>query len=106
LIGQGKTNQIYLSTAEKYVKDVKKVLPKDNNHINIQKMWEGKWTSYDESISSPRQTNGYDCGLFIILSMAIMIQGGHLTASSYSQQDLYDMEIWDLILQLIYQYKD
>lgn len=105
-LGQGVANQKYLSTAETYVRDVRKVLPKDKNHIHLQKMWGGKWTSHDESICSPKQTNGYDCGLFIILSMAIMIQGGHLTTSSYSQQDIYNVKIRDLILQLIYQCKD
>ena len=98
-------NQTYLSAAEKYVKDVFLQISNMPNMEVQNKMWGGEWTFVDESVNSPKQTNGYDCGPFIILSMTIMIQGSNLTASSYSQEDLYKIKIRNLILKLIYQMK-
>ena len=98
-------NQTFLSAAEKYVKDVFLQISNMPNMEVQNKMWGGEWTFVDESVNSPKQTNGYDCGPFIILSMTIMIQGSNLTASSYSQEDLYKIKIRNLILKLIYQMK-
>lgn len=97
-------NQKYLIAAKKFVRDVKRLILDTN--LQHKKMWGGKWTSIDESKNSPIQTNSYDCGSFIILSMALLIHGGNnLTESSYSQQDMYDINVRDLIMQLIYSCK-
>ncbi len=95
-------NQTFLSAAEEYVKDMLLQLSDMPNMELQKKQWGGKWTSVDESVNSPRQTNGCDCGPFIILSMTIMIQGGNLTASSYSQKNLDRIKIRYLILKLIF----
>ena len=45
-----------------------------------------QWIVVDVSKSYPRQTNGYDCGVFTFLFMAIHSQG---VPMSFSQVDIY-----------------
>ncbi len=102
------TNQQYLLAAKKYVNNVKKSYEHSNilNKEISENFWGGNLTTIDESLNSPRQTNDYDYGPFIILLMTIMLQVGNLTKSLFSQEDLYNIKLHDLILQLIYQSKD
>ena len=32
-------------------------------HGSLREEWYNSWTLHDESMNSPRQTNGYDCGV-------------------------------------------
>lgn len=52
------------------------------------KLWTtaNDWTFSDASNCSPIQRNGYDCGVFIIVSMYLLSKGHVLTDQSYSQQ--------------------
>ena len=52
------------------------------------KLWTtvNDWTFSDASNCSPIQLNGYDCGVFIIVSMYLLSKGHVLTDQSYSQQ--------------------
>jgi hypothetical protein len=52
------------------------------------KLWTtvNDWTFSDASNCSPIQLNGYDCGVFTIVSMYLLSKGHVLTDQSYSQQ--------------------
>ena len=47
--------------------------------------WKTTWAIRDMSSSSPRRTNGDDCGVFTILSIYFLSRGVQLSCSSYSQ---------------------
>ena len=46
------------------------------------------WTLVDNNGASPRQTNGCDCGVFVMVSIALLAQGGRLHRSTYTQSTL------------------
>ena len=48
--------------------------------------WIRNWTAQDLSHTSPCQRNGYDCWIFMLLSMALCAQGVTLRQSSYTQE--------------------
>ena len=48
-------------------------------------LWKTTWAIRDMSSSSPRQTNGIDCGVFTILSIYLLSRGVQLSRSTYSQ---------------------
>ena len=47
--------------------------------------WKTTWAIRDMSSTSPRQTNGDDCGVFTILSIYLLSRGVQLSRSSYTQ---------------------
>ena len=47
--------------------------------------WKTTWAIRNMSSSSPKQTNGDDCGVFTILSIYLLSRGVQLSRSSYSQ---------------------
>ena len=48
-------------------------------------LWKTTWAIRNMSSSSPRQTNGVDCGVFTILSIYLLSRGVQLSRSTYSQ---------------------
>ena len=64
--------------------------------------WASDWTCTDESRRSPRQENGTDCGLFTILSTALMAHGCSLQRNSYTQATLETRNTRRTIAHLIW----
>ena len=50
--------------------------------------WSQDWSASDESDRSPLQDNGYDCGMFTLISMGLLRNGHRLNRSSYRQSTL------------------
>ena len=51
-------------------------------------VWCQDWTARDESDRSPLQDNGYDCGIFMLISMGLLQNGHNLSRDSYKQSTL------------------
>ena len=47
--------------------------------------WRQAWTCIDQSSNSPRQRNSDDCGIFTLVSLALLSNGTRLQQDSYSQ---------------------
>ena len=62
------------------------------NHKNIPEQnwpgyasWSQSWPTRNRSRWSPKQLNGYDCGVFAVLSTYLMARGVHLSRDTYDQ---------------------
>ena len=85
------SNSVYLTTMKHYLyAEYQRLHPGQN--VGFQQ-WAQQWTSVDRSDDCPRQENGDDCGVFMILSMALLAQGIRLSASTYSQATVDDRQI-------------
>ena len=51
--------------------------------------WKEAWSSTEKSENSPKQGNGYDCGIFTLISMGLLRNGHILRSDSYFQNTLY-----------------
>ena len=47
------------------------------------------WSSTDQSGNSPRQGNGYNCGIITLISMSLLRNSHRLRSNSYFQNALY-----------------
>ena len=45
--------------------------------------WTEAWSSTYKSVNSPKQGNGYDCGIFTLISMGLLRNGHTLRSDSY-----------------------
>ena len=80
-------NNKYLQGIDNYIYDaLTKNLRQERQDFNI---WKRGWTTIDESESSPRQENGYDCRVFTLISMSLLWNGHRLRSNSYVQETLY-----------------
>jgi len=86
-LGQNNDNLVYLHAALQYLHaEHRRRNPESSESFND---WSRNWTTSDLSHSSPKQRNGYDCGIFMLISMALCVQGITLCPTSYTQ-DLVD----------------
>ena len=78
------SNRKYLWAMRRYLYDekFKDVAPGQRPDFD---QWKTTWAIRDMSSSSPRQTNGDDCGVFTILSIYLLSRGVQLSRSTYSQ---------------------
>ena len=87
LQGVNAENNKYLQAVENYMYDALTTnVEGERQDFNIQKQG---WTTTDESGTSPRQENGYDCGMFTLISMSLLRHGLRLRINSYVQGSLY-----------------
>ena len=85
--GRKQGNQLYLTTMLRYLGDKYSEMhgvPSDD--------WKAEWTLEDASDSSPEQTNGHDCGLFVLANATLLAQQIPLSRSSYTEGDF---QLWD-----------
>jgi len=82
--GVMKSNQLYLKTMYRFLKDkhMEAGAPHGEN-------WLVGWTLADNSHCSPIQSDGYNCGLFLIANATILSQGLPLVQTSYLQKDFH-----------------
>ena len=81
-LGQTEGNQIYLRAMHQYLRDKYQEI-----HGEPNEEWADSWSFVDDSQNSPYQSNGYDCGLFVIANATILAQNLPLSATSYTQDD-------------------
>ena len=82
-LGQNRDNLAYMRTAKQYLYvEHRRHNPGSTDQFHE---WIQNWTALDLSHTSPRQQNGYDCGIFMLLLLALCAQGITLRKSSYTQ---------------------
>ena len=77
--GMNNENKKYLQATEHYMYEA---LTKDQGtgRQNFAD-WTEAWSSTDKSVNSPKQGNGYDCGIFTVISMSLLRNGHRLRSS-------------------------
>ncbi len=81
-LGQKEGNQIYLRAMHQYLRDKYQEI-----HGEPNDEWADSWSFVDNSQNSPFQSNGYDCGLFVIANTTLLAQNLPLSATSYTLDD-------------------
>jgi len=64
--------------------------------------WRQAWTCTDQSSNSPRQRNSNDCGIFTLVSLALLSNGTRLQQDSYSQSIIHTRQTRRRIAYLIW----
>ena len=87
LLGPQASNPKHLTAAEKVVKDA---LAREESagRITADQSRRVGWKSLDRSVDSPRQGNGYDCGIFMLTSMRLICNGLRLSKEACTQGTL------------------
>ena len=80
------TNSRYLRVMKRYLQDVEAEVVRGSAE---QTTYLGPWTIQNRSGSTPKQTNGYDCGVFTLVNMSLIARGINLDSGSYSQETIY-----------------
>jgi hypothetical protein len=86
--GVKEENQIYITQFATYLHQLYGVLHED--YDQSYESWEAEWSLSDESANSPSQSDGYNCGVFVILSAYLLSVGHQLRRGSYTQQMIMD----------------
>ena len=85
-LGKQQSNDHYLEETLRYIYDATyKDSPQNKPTLDD---WRQDWSVSDESDRSPRQDNGYDCGMFMLISMGLLRNGHNLSRDSYRQSTL------------------
>ena len=86
-LGLQASNAKYLAAAETFVKDA---LTREESagRIAADQSRHNSRESLDRSEDLPRQRNGYDCGIFMLISMSLVPNGLRLSREAYSQGTL------------------
>mmetsp|Transcript_24659 Transcript_24659/g.37755 ORF Transcript_24659/g.37755 Transcript_24659/m.37755 type:complete len:465 (-) Transcript_24659:676-2070(-) len=74
------SNRLYLQSMLRYLGDVYKAQTGQD-----ETAWKREWELVDDSENSPRQHNGYDCGIFTITNINLLAQKIPLTAQTYTE---------------------
>ncbi|KAK1733797.1 C48 family peptidase [Skeletonema marinoi] len=67
--GRKEENQLYLQSMLRYLGDVYK-----SKTGQDEATWKREWELIDDSVNSPRQHSGYDCGVFVITNITLLAQ--------------------------------
>ena len=86
-MGNDKCHGTYLKAMLRYMYD--EYVLEQTEHPATYRACAREWTATNESHNSPKQTNGSDCGIFTLASMAILAQGTQLRSQTYSQETIY-----------------
>ena len=86
-MGLRPSNEKYLLAAERFIKDAIAREEAADRGATSHGGQEG-WQKLDKSLDSPRQGNGFDCGIFTLTSMCLVRNGLQLSKEAYTQGTL------------------
>jgi hypothetical protein len=69
-------------------------------------MLSGDWNIQDHSMDCPSHTSFDDAGIFCVLNMGILIHDFHLTANTYSQEEIHRRNTRTHFAQYIFDHID
>ena len=98
--GHDETNEVYLQYTCRYLYDVH--CREHPQTVDTLDAWRQSWTCTDQSSNSPRQGNSDDCGIFTLVSMALLSNGTRLQQDSYSQSIIHGRQTRRRIAYLIW----
>ena len=64
--------------------------------------WKAEWSLVDASNNSPKQTNGHDCGLFVLANATMLAQQIPLSPSSYNEGDFQLLDTRSRVAMLLW----
>ena len=97
-LGRKPGNQLYLTAMLRYLGDKYSELhgvPSDD--------WKAEWSLEDASANSPEQTNGHDCGLFVLANATLLAQRIPLSSVSYTEGDFQLLDTRSRVAMLLWQ---
>jgi hypothetical protein len=91
-------NSGYLTVMRNYLQDAEAEVARGPpaRTVNL-----APWTTSNRSGSTPKQTNGYDCGVFTLINMSLLAHGTMPNSSSYSQETIYQRQTRQHIAHVI-----
>ena len=92
------TNSRYLRVMKRYLQDAEAEVVSGRTEQTSQS---GPWTIQNRSGTTPKQTNGYDCGVFTLVNMSLIARGIRLDQGSYSQETIYRRQTRQHIAHII-----
>ena len=96
--GVKQTNVTYTNAALRYLGDeYAKTYPNQN-----LLQWLEEWKIGDLSDESPQQANDYDCGIFTLLNLCLLVEEGSISRDSYSQTSIYAKEVRNIIAHILW----
>lgn len=98
-LGSNPLNDTYIPTMLRYLHEVALTLGDTSASLDE---WQSDWHTEDRSAQSPRQTNGYDCGIFTLTSAAFLANKGHLSPATYTQQHVYTLRTRERIAYMLW----
>ena len=96
--GVKQSNQIYVDMIVKYLGDKYNELTGHPAEACTR-----PWRKIDDSGNSPRQSNGYDCGIFTLTSISLLAQQTPLTTRSYTEAEFQLQDTRKRIAFLLWQ---
>jgi hypothetical protein len=96
--GVKQSNQIYVDMMVKYLGDKYNELTGHPAEACTR-----PWRKIDDSGNSPRQSNGYDCGIFTLTSISLLAQQTPLTTRSYTEAEFQLQDTRKRIAFLLWQ---
>jgi len=98
--GEKETNKLYTHTALRYLGDEYEKAYPSRDLIE----WMRSWTIEDLSDECPQQANDFDCGIFTLLNLSLLIEGGvSITRDSYSQASVDTKEVRKVIAHILWE---
>ena len=92
-------NAQYTNTALRYLGDeYKNAFPNEN-----MLKWMKTWRIEDLSEECPQQANGFDCGIFTLLNLSLLVEEGIITRDSYSQESIDAKEVRKVIAHMLWE---
>ena len=64
--------------------------------------WLDSWTIEDLSDKSPQQANDFDCGIFTLLNLCLLVEEGSITKDSYSQASNYTKDVRHIFAHILW----
>lgn len=95
--GRKQRNQVYMTSMLRYLGDKYSEIhgvPSDD--------WKAEWSLQDDSENSPEQTNGHDCGLFVLANATLLAQQIPLSSSSYTERDFQLLDTRGRVAMLLW----
>ena len=91
-------NVLYTNAALRYLGDEYRKAHPDKNLME----WLGAWKIEDLSDESPQQANDFDCGIFTLLNLCLLVEEGSITKDSYSQASIYTKEVRNAFAHILW----
>lgn len=95
--GRKEENQLYLQSMLRYLGDVYR-----SKTGQDQVAWKREWELIDDSVNSPRQHNGHDCGVFVITNITLLAQKIPLTVQTYTEATFLERNTRERIALLLW----
>jgi len=97
--GEKMENAQYTNTALRYLGDEYTNAYPNRNVLE----WMRGWTIEDLSDECPQQANGFDCGIFTLLNLSLLVEEGSITRDSYSQESIDAKEVRKVIAHMLWE---